>query len=108
MWKFAGLAPEIRWGEYEWDRVFEGGREEFGEEGEKVKEEVGIVAGVGVENSIDTPPTDEEVRTPTWSAASPELSPTDAEGVHTASGIESTIEKLPVEVTAKMMMLGPI
>lgn len=41
VWKFAGLAPDIRWSEYEFDKVFESGREAFGDEnGEKQKEEV--------------------------------------------------------------------
>ncbi|KAG8157078.1 hypothetical protein KVR01_013068 [Diaporthe batatas] len=31
VWKFAGLCPDIRWGEYEFDRVFAEGRENFGE-----------------------------------------------------------------------------
>ena len=31
MWKFAGLKPEIRWFEYDFDKVFESGRENFGE-----------------------------------------------------------------------------
>lgn len=30
-WKFAGLSPEIRWSEFDFDRVFEEGRGEFGE-----------------------------------------------------------------------------
>jgi hypothetical protein len=30
VWKFAGLCPEIRWGEYDFDKVFAGGRDEFG------------------------------------------------------------------------------
>ncbi|KAF2758797.1 hypothetical protein EJ05DRAFT_364425 [Pseudovirgaria hyperparasitica] len=51
-WKFAGLNPEIRWFEYDFDRVFEGGREAFGEEGEKKgemeRELVGRVSGVPV------------------------------------------------------------
>lgn len=38
VWKFAGLAPEIRWCEYEFDKIFESGREEFGQE-EKAKAE---------------------------------------------------------------------
>lgn len=29
-WKFAGLAPDIRWGEYDFDRVFSDGRDELG------------------------------------------------------------------------------
>ena len=30
-WKLAGLAPDIRWFEYDFDKVFESGREELGE-----------------------------------------------------------------------------
>ncbi|KAL1880083.1 Scytalone dehydratase [Diaporthe australafricana] len=32
VWKFAGLNPDIRWSEYDFDRVFADGRENFGEE----------------------------------------------------------------------------
>jgi scytalone dehydratase len=32
VWKFAGLDPEIRWGEFDFDKVFESGRAELGEE----------------------------------------------------------------------------
>jgi len=31
VWKFAGLCPDIRWGEYEFDKVFASGREQFEE-----------------------------------------------------------------------------
>jgi len=31
-WKFAGLNPNIRWSEFDFDKVFEEGRETFGEE----------------------------------------------------------------------------
>ncbi|OCK95298.1 scytalone dehydratase-like protein [Cenococcum geophilum 1.58] len=30
-WKFAGLNPEIRWSEYDFDKVFESGRDSFGD-----------------------------------------------------------------------------
>ena len=30
-WKFAGLNPTIRWGEYDFDKVFEEGRDELGD-----------------------------------------------------------------------------
>lgn len=30
-WKFAGLSPDIRWFEYDFDKVFESGRDSFGE-----------------------------------------------------------------------------
>jgi scytalone dehydratase len=32
VWKFAGLCPDIRWNEYDFDKVFADGREEFGDE----------------------------------------------------------------------------
>ncbi|KAH6676904.1 scytalone dehydratase [Plectosphaerella plurivora] len=32
VWKFAGLAPDIRWGEFEFDKVFVSGRDDFGED----------------------------------------------------------------------------
>lgn len=32
VWKFAGLNPDIRWSEYEFEKVFADGRENFGEE----------------------------------------------------------------------------
>lgn len=34
VWKFAGLSPNIRWSEYDFDKVFEEGRETFGQEEE--------------------------------------------------------------------------
>ena len=30
-WKFAGLSPDIRWFEYDFDKVFASGRDSFGE-----------------------------------------------------------------------------
>lgn len=31
VWKFAGLMPDIRWSEYNFDKVFAEGREDFGD-----------------------------------------------------------------------------
>lgn len=31
VWKFAGLNPDIRWFEYDFDKVFASGRDSFGE-----------------------------------------------------------------------------
>ena len=45
VWKFAGLAPIIRWGEFDFESVFASGRETFGEQ-EKVEEQVAVAAGV--------------------------------------------------------------
>jgi len=38
VWKFAGLNPEIRWTEYNFDQVFAAGRAELGEEVAEVAE----------------------------------------------------------------------
>jgi len=32
VWKFAGIEPDIRWSEYDHDKIFEDGEEKFGEE----------------------------------------------------------------------------
>ena len=48
VWKFAGLAPIIRWGEFDFDGVFASGRETFGEQ-EQTEEQVAIAAGVSAE-----------------------------------------------------------
>jgi len=42
VWKFAGLCPDIRWGEYDFERVFAEGREEFAE-GKEEKQQDGDV-----------------------------------------------------------------
>jgi scytalone dehydratase len=34
-WKFAGLNPNIRWSEFDFDKVFEEGRQELGEKDEE-------------------------------------------------------------------------
>jgi scytalone dehydratase len=52
VWKFAGLLPDIRWSEYEFEKVFEGGREELGEKSEVGVKEVEIVDKVAVESAL--------------------------------------------------------
>ncbi|KAL6720350.1 hypothetical protein ACLMJK_002271 [Lecanora helva] len=52
VWKFAGLAPEIRWSEFDFDKMFATGRETFGEK-EKIQEEIGVAAGV-MDNATDS------------------------------------------------------
>ncbi|KAI1144323.1 Scytalone dehydratase [Hypoxylon sp. FL0543] len=37
VWKFAGLNPDIRWSEYDFDKVFAGGREEYGNDAAKAE-----------------------------------------------------------------------
>lgn len=39
-WKFAGLNPNIRWGEFDFEKVFESGREKLGDSEEEIKKHV--------------------------------------------------------------------
>lgn len=50
VWKFAGLAPEIRWFEYDFDKVFQSGRDNFGEKEQldEVKAASGIPSEIPV------------------------------------------------------------
>ena len=50
VWKFAGLAPEIRWFEYDFDKVFESGRDNFGEK--EQLDEVKAASGIPSEIPI--------------------------------------------------------
>lgn len=55
VWKFAGLNPDIRWSEYEFEKVFESGREEMGEKGEVEVSQVELISEVekmGIEKSM--------------------------------------------------------
>lgn len=40
VWKFAGLNPDIRWTEYEFEKVFEAGRTALGEDVDKLGEDI--------------------------------------------------------------------
>ncbi len=91
LWKFAGLAPEIRWGEFDFEKMFASGRETFGDQEKAVQGMTNISAASGDVSGM-TLPADPTAKTPI-----------DEEAVHTASGIGSTIENMPVEVMAKMM-----
>jgi scytalone dehydratase len=44
VWKFAGLSPDIRWFEYDFDKVFAEGRDKLGEEKELAQAANGIPA----------------------------------------------------------------
>ncbi len=51
VWKFAGLAPEIRWFEYDFDKVFQSGRDNFGEK--EQLDEVKAASGIPSEIPVD-------------------------------------------------------
>ena len=116
-WKFAGLAPEIRWGEFDFEKVFASGRDTFGEQEKALQETTDISALSGRDTSGDGEKALQE--TTDVSAASVDFLgttvqaepaanvPIDEQAVHTASGIGSTIENMPVEVMAKMMQGTP-
>ena len=70
-WKFAGLAVYMKWGEYDLDKVFERGRDTFGDSKmEKMKDEVAIVAGIP--GSAAGPPTPESMDMDTKSESAQE------------------------------------
>ncbi|KAK2626028.1 hypothetical protein QTJ16_004290 [Diplocarpon rosae] len=54
VWKFAGLSPDIRWSEYDFDKVFEEGREAFGDEvkGETAAVAVAVAAPAAAEANV--------------------------------------------------------
>jgi len=51
VWKFAGLCPNIRWTEDDFDKVFEAGRESFGEQQAAEK---AAKAANGIPETVDT------------------------------------------------------
>jgi scytalone dehydratase len=57
VWKFAGLCPDIRWGEYDFDRIFEAGREEMGEENgmSSTSDSVTVDTSVGASSELAEP-----------------------------------------------------
>jgi scytalone dehydratase len=57
-WKFAGLDPDIRWGEYDFDKVFASGRDQFGDAEVQQEEEKQQQQAEGV------PPIDQDLMTP--------------------------------------------
>ena len=51
VWKFAGLAVEIRWGEFDFEKVFADGEEMYRHEQEKTRAEAEVIAGVTAKDS---------------------------------------------------------
>ena len=48
VWKFAGLNPDIRWFEYDFDKVFAEGREELGDTDKQMEEKHLVEQATGV------------------------------------------------------------
>lgn len=82
VWKFAGLAVEIKWAEFDLDKVFASGRDTFGEsEKEKMLDGASVITGIPGDaadsstpesSSIETKPTAaQEIDTSTPEVAAP-------------------------------------
>lgn len=89
VWKFAGLAPEIKWGEFDWDQVFASGRDEHGEK-EQALQEMRVLQGV----SEDAVPNG-KLKHPVTDGAQMNGHALEKEPVKTMTGIRSTLEELP-------------
>ncbi|KAL8831464.1 MAG: hypothetical protein Q9170_005279 [Blastenia crenularia] len=101
VWKFAGLAPEIKWGEFDWDRVFANGRETFGEK-EQALQEMRVLQGVS-ENSVPSAKSEPLINERPQTNGNP----FEAEPVKTMTGVASTLEVLPEYEKASMMASVP-
>ena len=96
VWKFAGLAPEIKWSEFDFDKVFASGRETFGEQ-EMVTKEVGITAGVSENAANGLVNGHSKMPTATVNGV------VEDEALHPMDGGDSTIENMSAQEAAKMM-----
>ena len=68
-WKFAGLAVEIKWAEFDLDKVFASGRDTFGEsEKKKMVDEAAVMTGIP--GDAASPPAAQENALPTMEDAS--------------------------------------
>lgn len=67
-WKFAGLAVEIKWAEFDLDKVFASGRDTFGES-EKEKMMDGAAVITGIPGDINNLPASKPVDTETEAAS---------------------------------------
>lgn len=93
VWKFAGLAPIIRWGEFDFEGVFASGRETFGDQ-EKVVEQVAVAAGVSSQvGDLQTEfkATSTQVQ-PVQSPMVPALQESAAPGMKTEAALATTAE----------------
>ena len=105
VWKFAGLAPIIRWGEFDFDSVFASGRDTFGDS-DKVEEQVAVAAGVSAEVGVENASHDLEGRT---AAAQYAQSMTADVATMLSPSVESTIQVSghPDHTQAKVPLMCP-
>lgn len=100
-WKFAGLAPEIKWGEFDWDQMFANGRDTYGEQEQALKE-MRVLEGIS-EKSVPT----EKLEPPVSNEPQTNGHTLEIEPVKTMTGIESTLERLPEYEKASMTAATP-
>ena len=97
-WKFAGLAVEIKWGEFDLDKVFASGRDTFGDsEKEKMMEEAAVLTGIP-KNAAD-PPTPESMDMETKPATTqeptaPTVEPSYSQVIGNTSGLRDLAESV--------------
>ncbi|KAL8832420.1 MAG: hypothetical protein Q9191_000292 [Dirinaria sp. TL-2023a] len=106
VWKFAGLAPIIRWGEFDFDSVFASGRDTFGES-DKVEEQIAVAAGVSPEIGLENASQDLEGRTAV--AQSARSMSGDVPAMPPPS-VESTIQEVSDrsdQTQTKVALMGP-
>ncbi|KAL8941307.1 MAG: hypothetical protein Q9216_002326 [Gyalolechia sp. 2 TL-2023] len=96
VWKFAGLAPEIKWGEFDFDQVFTHGRDMYGEE-EQALVESRVLEGVSEKATTNGQPEYPASHGPKTNAPVLEAKP-----AKTTAGIGSTLEPLPDHENASM------
>jgi scytalone dehydratase len=95
VWKFAGLAPEIRWFEYDFDKVFQSGRDNFGEKEQldEVKAASGIPSEIPVDHE-DKPNQTKEARNGIEELPAIQKAQLDELKTDSATSIEASIEAL--------------
>ena len=109
-WKFAGLAVEIKWGEFDFDKVFASGREQEtlgeSEKKEKMVEEAAVLTGIPA-NAADLS-TSKATNTKTNSAPQETLPSTVEEGssLQNTSGMRDLAESAKTPMVYEEQLKG--
>ena len=104
-WKFAGLAVEIKWAEFDLDKVFASGRDTFGEsEKEKMVDEAAGLTGIPG-NAVDAP-TSSKLDTETKPAVNAPSTLEDSSFPQNTSGMRNLAESVKMPVVHEDEMKG--
>ena len=103
-WKFAGLAVEIKWGEFDLDKVFASGRDTFGEsEKEKLVDEAAFMTGIPADAA--GPSTPDSMDTDVKPAAAQETAQSTVDGASYPDMIGNTSGLRDLAESAKTPMV---